>query len=345
MSPLFGPARRSRAAILTALFALLATAQQPGRAAAGVIVDHNASSFDARYDRFASGFPTAPVPNTSPTFTGSGFDLSGVGWFSIGSTFFSVGMVSERHFIAAAHSPPGPGTQINFLDPTTNVIHTYTVQGGQRPVTQFVNSQGQLQTFPSDVFLGTLTAPIPASDHIGFFPVAGGADNSFVGFPTLNYGQNPAYGAGNQLHLGRNNVQLVTTTSFDGPNPVNEATRVFAYDWTPTNPGEFYLIGGDSGAPSLINLGGRLTMLGGHYGVSNVTTMPNPGDQSVDTFLPFYISQLNALMAQDTDATHPNGYSLTVIAVPEPGVLVLTGLAAAVAVCVRRRSRRGADLA
>src|SRR5207249_10438588 len=100
----------------------------------------------------------------------------------------------------------------------------------------------------------------------------------FVGASTLRYGQNPTYGAGNKLHLGRNNLQQVTTTSFDGPNPVNEASRVFAYDFTPTNPGEFYLIGGDSGGPSFLNLGGQLTILGGHYGVTNVTTMPNPGE-------------------------------------------------------------------
>ena len=104
------------------------------------------------------------------------------------------------------------------------------------------NSQGQPQTLPSDVFLGTLTAPIPASDHIGFFPVASGAENSFVGDATLHYGQNPAYGAGNQMHLGRNNVQVIDVASFDGQIPVNEATRVFAqFDSTRGENGHFVL--------------------------------------------------------------------------------------------------------
>jgi len=316
------------------LFALVAIVQPGPRAAGGVIVDHVPNAFDARYDRFVSGFPTAPVPNTSPTFIGSGFDLSGVGWFTIGPEFRSLGMVSERHFIAAAHSPPAPGTQLNFYDPVSNVVRTYTVQTGRRPVTQFINNQGQPQTLPSDVFLGTLSAPIPATDHIGFFPVADGPEGSFIGLPTLPYGQNAAYGSGNQLHLGRNNVQVVGTASFDNPVPVNEATRVFGYDTTPTNPGEFSVIPGDSGAPSFIILGGRLTMLGAHYGVS--TTSP----ESFDTFLPFYISQLNAFMAQDTDPTHPNGYALTIVAVPEPGAFLLTGAAVVVAACVRRRTRR-----
>ena len=123
-------------------------------------------------------------------------------------------------------------------------------------------------------------------------------------------------------------MQLVTTSSFDGNNPVNEATRVFAYDWTPTNPGEFYLIGGDSGAPSFITLGGRATLLGGHYGVTNSTQTPNPGDQSVDTFLPYYIAQLNAFMAQDTDPSHPNGYSLTLVAVVPAALLLANAIAA-----------------
>ncbi len=66
------------------------------------------------------------------------------------------------------------------------------------------------------------------------------------------------------------------------------------YDWTPANSGEFYLVGGDSGAPSFVRLSGRAVMIGSHYGVSTTPRRPNPGDISVDSYLPYYISQLNA---------------------------------------------------
>ena len=35
---------------------------------------------DADNNRFASGYPNNPVPNTSPSFIGAGYDWSGVGW-------------------------------------------------------------------------------------------------------------------------------------------------------------------------------------------------------------------------------------------------------------------------
>jgi hypothetical protein len=331
----------TRAAVAAGVFAAVGLGPGARPAVAGIITDHTATGFDARYDRFASGFPNAPVPNTSPTFVGSGTDFSGVGWFFADGNTFSIAMVSERHFIGAAHVNPGPGGFVFLYDPVSNVVRNYQVRSGQVPVTQFVNSQGQAQTLPSDVFLGTLMAPIPASHNIGFFPVAGGPESDFIGRSTLHYGQNQAYGVGNQLHIGRNNVQAIDTF-FNRATSPTAAFRGFAYDWTPANSGEIYLIGGDSGGPSFINLGGRLTLLGAHYGVTPGTPPPQPGDISVDTFFPYYLSQLNAFMAQDTDPTHPNGYSLTIVPIPEPGALALTAVVAAIA-AGRAYRRRGCE--
>jgi hypothetical protein len=317
---------------------LLLAGARAGRA--GVIVDHNPTAFDARYDRFVSGYPTAPVPNTSANFIGQPYDLSGIGWRDA-APINSITLVSPRHFIGNFHVIYQVGEKLDFFDPVANVVRQYTVQNLRR-----MNTTIGAQTLPSDVLLGTLTAdptgatsvPIPASDHINFFPVASAG---VVGSPMLNYGQNPAYGAGNQDHLGRNNItaiDVVTQTMNSPPNPPQDLTMSAFYDYTPSNPGEFYLIGGDSGGPSFIPFGtNQIALLGGHIGVSVVTTNPQPGDLSFDSYLPFYVAQINSFMAQDTDATHPNGYSLTLASVPEPGTFALVGLAAAGFGAVRRR--------
>jgi len=41
---------------------------------------------NARDDRFASGYPNAPVANSSSTFIGAGYNWSGVGWLSTNDT-------------------------------------------------------------------------------------------------------------------------------------------------------------------------------------------------------------------------------------------------------------------
>src|SRR5262245_25036627 len=117
-----------------ALAAALAGFGPPASARAGVIVDHNPTSFDARYDRFASGYPAAPVPNTSASFIGSPYDLSGIGWETANPTF-SVALVSPRHFIGAAHVGYAAGSQLSFFDPVSNVVRTYTVQTTRVPTT------------------------------------------------------------------------------------------------------------------------------------------------------------------------------------------------------------------
>src|SRR5207245_2684113 len=70
------------------------------------------------------------------------------------------------------------------------------------------------------------------------------------------------------------------------------------YDWTPGVPGEIYLIGGDSGGPAFLRFGDQLALVGVHYGVSNPTTTPNPGDLSASTFVPLYADQLRAELAR-----------------------------------------------
>jgi len=325
----------------------------PDRSPAGVIVGYNPSDPNSHltYDRFASGYPTAPVANTSPQFIGNGYsnDLSGVGW-KADNPVFSVAMVSPRHFIGAAHVGYANGSQLNFVDPA-GTVHTYAVQQTRTLTTTFIDSNGQMQTKPSDVILGTLAfdpsqslftnsaypivqAPVtilplvlvPDPNHLGQFIQTGqnSPPSFYSGRRMLNHGQNASYST--SPHLGTNNVDNISVESFG--DYTQEATVGVEYGFNSTVNGEFYLIGGDSGGPSFMPYNGQLTLLGGHYGVSNPTTTPNDGDVSADSFLPYYIDQMQSAMALDTDASHVSGYSLNVIPVPEPGTFVLLSLTA-----------------
>ncbi len=313
-------ARRLSVAVL-----LLAAAPAP----AGVINGYDPASQTSHdtYDRFASGFPTAPVPNSSSLFLGSGVDLSGVGWRTDNPTF-AVTLISPQHLLTEVHV--GIGSQVSFLG-GDGVVHTYAVdQTNNKPVainTHYTDATGT-HTVRSDLLLVTLTAPIPAADKVRFFPIAGLSEAQTPGVPVLAYGQNPAYST--SPHLGTNTAAQVALASFGDPS--TETTRVVTYNYTGLRPGEFYLIGGDSGGPLFTRDGNDFALLGTHYGHSGTDT-PRPGvDFSASTFLPSYVDDLNAAMA-------PTGFQVTLAPVPEPtAVLAVGGLVIGVGMVRRRRS-------
>jgi hypothetical protein len=297
------------------------------------------------YDRFLGPFPSAPVTNGTPEFllrdfttaAGTGRNLSGIGWSALNSRL-GVTLVSPQHIIGNFHvfqsGNFAPGSSVQFLN-RAGQLRSYTLSASQpfRPTTTFNIGMGN-QTLPSDVYLGTLSAPIPAADMIDFFPVLSGTDSQFVSRQIFAYGQNPAYvnpSTGTaSTHFGTNNIDGIGLLSFDGNPPVNEATRGYAYDFNSGLPGEFHLIGFDSGSPSLINVAGQLGLVGTHYGVDTMT------NTSADAFIPFYINQLNAAMLSNTP------FSLTVIPVPEPTGILLVGFAAAWGYHRTRRALRRA---
>lgn len=319
----------------------------PAKTQAGVIVGYDPSSAASHntYDRFQGPYPTNPgSANSSSQFvlsqyantSGTGRSLSGIGWGLLNQGQFSVTLVSPQHIIGAFHVfETGfhfqPGATVNFVN-RNGELKSYTLSNAQpfRPTTTFTNSMGQQQTLPSDVYLGTLSAPIPAADLIDFFPVATGPAGSFLNAPIFAYGQNPAYvnpstGTASP-HIGKNNIDEIGLASFDGPDPVSEATMAYAYNFNSSLPGEFHVIGGDSGGGSFVNLGNQLALTGAHYGLDSTD------NTSADSYLPFYIDQLNAAMLSNSP------YSLTLATIPEPSSLVFAAFASAIA--IRRLRRR-----
>lgn len=303
-------------------------------AAGGEIVGYipgNATS-QATYDRFLSGFPSAPVVNTSSSFVANGLDVSGVGWRASGN--WGLTLISPRHIVTAAHVGNfAPGELVRFLG-TDGVIRSYPVAvngSGQvqqtRLTTTFTDGGGNTVTSPSDLLVVTLAAPIPTSDLIA--PLAVGVGSAPVGTNLLAYGQNPAYGSDTR-HFGTNTLDSIELASFG--NLADEATYVAVYDYTRNRPGDIALIGGDSGSPLLTRQGNTPVMLGTHYGVAGNLADPNSPYFSVSAYLPYYVDQLNAIVAAD-------GQTLTIAPVPEP--IGLGALAAGlVAAWGWRRKRR-----
>lgn len=288
------------------------------------------------YDRFTSGFPTAPVANTAPAFTGSGLNLSGVGWRAADPRF-GVTLITPQHFVTAAHVGGfSAGQQVQFTA-GDGTVRTYTLANEPgtgavrqfRPTTTFVNTQGQAQTLPSDVLVVKLAAPISAAD--GITQLAVGSETAPVGTQLLVYGQNPAYSPGPQL--GRNTLDSIVLGSFDGPTPTTEATILASYDYTRDRPGDTALIGGDSGSPLLVRQGNTAVDIGTHYGIEGDLSNPNAPYISYSAYLPAYLDQIQAFVAAD-------GQSLTVVPVPEPAAVGLVAAAGMVAVRFVRRKVR-----
>jgi hypothetical protein len=269
-----------------------------------------------RYSRFYTGDDKA--------FIGAGLDFSGV---SAGGPWAT--MISPQYFITAYHWPANSRSTLTFYEGNTTASggHTYDVD------TSFhfdATYNGQ----PADVYVGRLTAPIPAADRIAFYPVLSlPSASDYVGMTIYNYG--------NPNLVGRNVISKVEPYAESGENGIG---MFYNYDVPGVGPDETYLIGGDSGGPSFAVVGGKLALLGEHF--SNFGTSGLlPGGQiyggapeasdgswwSVDGFVPAYLDQLNAVLPIDQQVT---------TVVPEPCTALLLVVGATLWAAARRRGKR-----
>jgi hypothetical protein len=267
-------------------------------ALADMYITGNVPADPQRYSRYYAGADKA--------FVGEGLDFSGV---STGGPWAT--MISPQYFITAYHWPATGSATLTFHEGNdwNSGAHTYNVDTGYH-VTLLYDGQ------PADVFLGRLSAPIPAADHIASYPVVKLPNLSdYTGMAIYNYGAPDA--------VGRNVISKVEPYIEGGENGPG---MFYNYDLPGVGPDETYLIGGDSGGPSFTVVDGKLALLGEHfstYGTSGLLPggndygPPKSGDGSwwsVDGFVPAYIDQLNSHLPADNQVT---------VVVPEPSALVL----------------------
>jgi hypothetical protein len=245
-----------------------------------------------RQDRFYAG--------DDKDFLGQVFDWSGVGQADNGAW---ATMISPDYFVSAAHYHPSGGDVLTFYEGNSlsGASHQFTVASWSYQTT--------LNGVPSDLWIGKLVTPISAEDHISYYPILGLHSND-------DYVGRMIYVNGKSNRVGRNVIDQITTAQEpDLPAAPDRNTVTMEYDYDTVNglgADECYLIGGDSGGPSFADADGRLALVGVHYYNGGTPGPIDIGLISGDSFVPYFIDQLNANMGGER-----------VGVVPEPNTLVL----------------------
>ena len=251
-------------------------------------------------DRFTSGFPTSPVPNTSGSFVGAAFDWSGVGWSTTvyaGPSYKGFALLSPRHFLTAQHYENGGlVTQGVRILGRNGQLATGTNTGIDNLGYGIVLTNGA--TAP-DIALGTLGAQISTPANMARYAVLDLNNSStaptyanYTGLTALAYGRGAA--TNDSPRAGTAVIDAAGTATVDPTSSIVLTLR----SGTPS----VQLVEGDSGSPLLVGwtnpAGGKeLTVIGLNSVVS--------GSYNVMSFLaiPGAMNAANAVMT-------PDGYAL-----------------------------------
>ncbi len=284
----------------TSLVLLLACAT----AQALTVVGYNATE----NNRFASGYPTAPVPNSSGSFIGAGMDWSGVGW-DAGLSTRSIAMISDQYFVYASHY--ATGSTIQLLSPTllaanpgnpAAAVVSYTVQSRTQLVSPISGMAG-------DFSIGKLTTPLNPAHGIAQYPIlALDSLSAYIDLPVLMYGHNDL--TTNSTIIGTNTISAFFHYNLHGGDSLND-TFAAGYSFQPASPGDSQFEGGDSGSPTFAFYQGRLALVGTHSATANIS-----GTQwSFDNFIPVYLNQLALLNVAFTTVPEPSRMLLLMLGV------------------------------
>lgn len=250
----------------------------------------------ARHDRFEAGsFPTAPVANGS---LWANHDFSGVGW-SANDPRKGFAMISPRHFVGANHFRPALNSQIVFLNRDGD-LKSYSY-------TRFYTLKNDLNQ-TADLFIGELSADIPASDRVTFYPVLNLPEAELVGREILVYGRGfdePRIGKGTIARFGDS-----FGTGLSGPL---DDTRNYQFDYASNSAGSDNAYGeiGDSGSPSFILDEGELSVSGTHSAIDDRSTLFRKRITTYDSFVLHFQAQIDAHIG-------PTGHQLTLLPRPLP---------------------------
>ena len=282
--------------------ALVGLAPGPGWLRPAVALDVTGYSPTVN-DRFTSGFPTNPVPNTSGSFVGAAYDWSGVGWSTTiyaASSYKGLALLSPKHFLTAQHYENGG-----------LLTQGVTVRGKDGSLSSGTNTgvdnlgYGIVLTNVSvtapDLAIGTLSAQIAAPGNVARYAVLDLNNSSaaptyanYTGLTALAYGRGDVTNGSPRAATAV--IDAAGTATVDPTSSIALTLR--------TGTPSVQLVEGDSGSPFLVGwtnpAGGKeLTVIGLNSSVS--------GSYNVMSFMaiPGAMNAANNVMT-------PDGYALRV---------------------------------
>jgi len=260
-----------------------------GSAAAYDVVGFTA----AANNRFSSGFPSAPVTNTSGSFVGLPYSWLGVGWAASDPTK-GFGFLTPKHYLVARHY--GGAATITLLAAGGQVV-----TGTQASVTDTGYGFVQSGQTVGDISIGELTAPLPTTVGLPRYGVldantSSTTNSTYSGQPLMVYGRGP-----------------------DGTQSprMGVATVGGAYAWSVSGSTSYIgstvatgtLQSGDSGSPTFI----RWT---NPNGAAEITIIGNNAASDFATVNVYNFLGAAAVMNAINALTTPDGYALKIVGTP-----------------------------
>ncbi len=255
-------------------------------------------------------------------FYGEGEEFIGdpYNWSGVGRTDSDNGwatMVSSHYFVSAAHFNPSGTLRFYDTNDPSGDYEEHTIVSGER-------------IGGSDLWLGKIGTTAGVSADVEIYPILKLANHSdYNDLVIYNFGKSNTTPEQTNMRLGRNQIDPDSIIQRTDEDNHTGWSFTFDYDFPTGGVGddETYLQGHDSGGPSFAIHNGAPALVGVHWASQFV---PGYGYVSYDTFVPEYISALNAAMDNES-----------VEVVPEPAALVMLLGALAAYLCWRKLHRSG----
>lgn len=275
----------------------------------------------ATYDRFVN-FPAAPALNSSAWWNGStGTKFTGLGWATgVYANQRQMALVSPRHVLLPTHWP-ADGLIISFRNADGDIV-TRTVTSSTT-----IKHSGALN---SDLTLGRLDAPLLASHKVTPFPyddtTVGSRQLQVFGFhrdPQTNTITNLIAGAGTiSAYTPLNEVDNKGTPADPSDDVTTKTTQCIGFNYLTAagNNDDCHFEVGDSGSPSFVTIGNgpaaRPAVIGTHSYINPSISDPPPATYTnYDAYVPYYVPNLNGLMAADGYQMRPASMQSATLAI------------------------------